>query len=188
MSPELGESSTVVGGDCRRKPEEEPGRAGLAVRLPGLIVFLFGACWLSGCGAHGVSLAASEQTALGLLRNSTIARRVFALSDAADEAPTTCLIQPVAGTSDRFQLFVTWKPTTVIAAQMPQSVLVASVSDKSASQDSFQVATYKNRFGKPVSLSPGVIADFDRASLDQSASQCVVLDNGQLELASAEGS
>lgn len=185
MSSELGKSSAVLASNCRRKPEEVPGPARLAARALPLMIVAFGASWLAGCGGHGSgSVASAEQKALALLRNSAISRRVVALSISADEAPTTCLIEPDRGKSDGFQLFVTWKPSTVVGAQMPQSVLLASISDASANEDSFEVTTFKDRFGRPVSLSPGVVADLARASLSQSASQCEVLDNGQLELAS----
>jgi len=134
-----------------------------------------------------VSVASAEERALAMLRNTSISRRVVALSYAADEAPTTCLVVPETGKNGSFELFVTWKPSSAIAAQLPQSVLMASLNDTSASDDTFVVSTYKNRLGRPVPLSTGVVADFDRASLDQSASQCEVLVSGQLILASAKG-
>jgi hypothetical protein len=188
MTSELGKSSAVVLDDCRREPDEDPGRARLAVRASRLLVVVFGACWLSGCGGHPASVATAEQTALALLRNSAISRRVVALSYQADEAPTTCLIQPEEGKSGRFELFVTWKPSTAVGAQLPQSVLLASVSDKSPSDDSYEVATYRNRFGSPVPIAPSVVAGLARASLSQTASQCEVLDDGRLELATSGGS
>ncbi len=192
MSSELGKLLAVMRGGCIHRPVLVPSqrvtRARLGRRAWCLLVLGVGTTCLSGCGGNGrPSLATAEQSALALLRNSPISRRVVALSYAADEAPTTCLIQPEAGASDRFQLFVTWKPSTVIGAQLPQSVLLASVSDASASKDTFEVATYRDRLGRPVSLAPSVVADLARASLNQSASQCEVLDNGQLELASAAG-
>jgi hypothetical protein len=148
-----------------------------------LLGVALGACWLTSCGGHGsANIATSEQAALDLLQHTTIPRRVFALSYQEDESPTTCLVVPVEGESGRFQLFVTWKPNSVIVAKLPRSVVLASISDKSASDDTYTVTTYRNRFGRPVSLSPQILAAFARASLDPSAVQCEVLADQRFEL------
>ena len=128
-------------------------------------------------------MTASEQKALTLLQQTTIPRRIFALSFQEDEAPTTCLVVPVQGESDQFQLFVTWKPNTVIVSKLPRSVILATMSSTSASEDTFTETTYKTRFGHPVQLSPRVLAAFDRASLDPAAVQCLVLNDGDIKLA-----
>jgi hypothetical protein len=154
-----------------------------ASRLAGLAL---GACWLSACGGQGhKSVASSEQAALALLQQTTIPRRIFALSYQEDESPTTCLVVPEEGQGDRFDLFVTWKPDNVIDSRLPRSVVLASISDASAKEDTYTVATYKDRLGKPVSLSPRVLAAFDRASLDPSAGQCEVLADEHIQLVGA---
>ena len=135
-----------------------------------------------------MSVVAGEQTALALLQHTSIPRRVFALSYQEEEGPTTCLILPVVGKSGRFDLFVSWQPNSVIGALLPRSIVLSSISDTSASDDSFTVTTYRDRFGRPVSLSPSIKAAFARASLDQAARQCEVLANGQFELASTKSS
>jgi hypothetical protein len=183
MMSETSTSSAVVRGSRRWKPEGNARRRWLVVQAPGLVLVALGACCLAGCGGHGpTSQAGAEQTALALLKNSAISRRILALSYQAEEAPTTCLIEPQAANGSRFELLVAWNPKTVVEVQFPQSVLLASLSDKSTSKDSFSVTTFRDRFGNPRALPPSIIATFARASLNQSSTQCDVLDNGQLQL------
>ena len=125
---------------------------------------------------------AAAQSALDLTRETSIPSRVVALSYQSGTAPSTCTVLPNTTKPGTFRLLVAWVPNHPGYLGLPESVLAATIDESSASKDSYDVVTYRNRLGKAVPESVRVSAGFVRAALTKPAEQCEVLDNGKLQL------
>jgi hypothetical protein len=124
----------------------------------------------------------AAQTALDLLQETSIPRRIVAISYQSGVAPTTCSIVPNTSGNNTFKLYVAWASNVPGYTTIPKSVLEATISQDSSKQDSFGVHTFRTRFGKPVPLSVQANATLARAALTKPNAQCTVLDNGVLKL------
>jgi hypothetical protein len=125
----------------------------------------------------------SAQSALDHLRGTAIPRRVVAISYQTGQVPNTCTVLPASGAKGTFKLFMAWDPTNPAFVLAPHTVLEATINETSARSDSFQVSSFGGRYGKPEP--PAEKAKLIRAVLSQSAQQCEVLENGQLQLMSS---
>ena len=158
--------------------------------LAGAAALALGVLALAACGggqatdAGGFTAAqrAAAQSALRLVAQTAIPRRVLALSFQAGTAPSTCTVLPAQGRQGSFRLLVAWVPDLPGYLTLPQSVLAATIDASSPRKDSFDVVTFRDRRGRPLPTPVGVRAGFVRAALTKPAEQCQVLDDGALEL------
>jgi hypothetical protein len=151
---------------------------------------------LAGCGSSapqdltGTTMTSSQlkaaQGALNLLQRTQIPSRVVAISFQQGTAPTTCSVLPNSVNEGDFKLYVAWASSEPGYTTVPKSVLFATITPQSPSQDRFQVFTFRNRYGKPEPLSVQVNANLERAALSKPSAQCQVLENGHLQLLSTQ--
>jgi hypothetical protein len=148
------------------------------------------ACIAAGCGGSKPSVDSggftsaqrtSAQTALDRLQGTPVPRVVVGVSQQSGQAPPTCIVLPRAASKGSFQLLVAWKPTGAFARQ-PQTVLEATIDERSAKDDRYHVST----FASGTSLPATVQAKLVRATLAKPAEQCEVLENGRLQLVQSQ--
>jgi hypothetical protein len=147
---------------------------------------------LAACGSSGSTNTSTEalsdaqvkdaRAALDLLQQTSIPRRVVAISYQSGVAPTTCSIVPDPSRSGVFKLYLAWASNVPGYTTTPKSVLEATINRDSAEKDSFGVHTFRTRFGKPVPISVQANASLARAALTRPNAQCTVLENGALRL------
>ena len=124
----------------------------------------------------------AAQTALDLLQQTSIPRRIVAISYQSGVAPTTCSIVPDPAGNGVFKLYLAWASDVPGYTTIPKSVLEATIRQDSSARDSFGVHTFRTRFGRPVPISLQVNASLARAALTKPNAQCTVLENGALQL------
>lgn len=125
----------------------------------------------------------AAQTALDRLQQTSIPRRVVAISYQSGQAPTTCIILPEAGAEGIFELFVAWKPNRPDFMAVPQSVLEATIDEASSKSDQFHTTTFGGGGLHPKPEPASIEADLVRAVLAKPGETCEVLENGHLRLA-----
>ncbi|MBV8079762.1 MAG: hypothetical protein JO186_05225 [Actinobacteria bacterium] len=128
-------------------------------------------------GGFTSSQRRAAQSALSLLDQTPIPRRVVALSFQAGQAPPTCIVVPRAGTGSSFELYIAWKPSGEAYLNAPQTVIQATIHTTSVKADSYSVASFQ-----PGSLPTREQAVLVRAMLAKPADPCQVLATGQLQL------
>jgi hypothetical protein len=146
---------------------------------------------LAGCGGGSVVDAGgftaaqrkAAQAALDRLGPTEIPRRVVAISFQDGQAPSVCLVVPVAGADGVFRLLLTWDSSKPAFVTQAKTVLQATIHSASASRNRFRIFSYGGVGGKPESVS--LASAVKRTTLARPAEQCQALANGTLRLAPA---
>jgi hypothetical protein len=123
----------------------------------------------------------AAQTALDRLPQTMIPRTVLAISYQAGQAPRICTVLPQPDDPSTFKLYLAWRPTRPGYKSVPQSLLVATISEASAAKDHYHVSTFGGQGRGPIPAS--IEASLTRVAEASPAEQCEVLDNGHLQIA-----
>jgi hypothetical protein len=145
---------------------------------------------VAGCGSGGTKVdeggftsaqRAAAQSALDRLRQTSIPRRIVAISYRSGQAPATCTVMPGTGSDGSFRLVVAWGVLRPQYKSVPRNLIEATIGP-TAKDVRFRVTP----FGGPVPESPTVQATLARAALAHPAEQCEVLESGSLQLVSQQ--